>query len=437
MARDPGLDQHPATPITRSRPGEPPGPAGPATAPRPRNAGPGGAGRTPGTPPRRPDRPTRWRAASVPTTSRAAAGTSGAELPVTSTASTPVRAESSSVARVTPTRSDLRRDESHSAHTAGRTSPHRRHCSTPPAAGWAMAPPHRVHRTSDPHCAQASRRMRPVRLRMHTTRPSGRSSTGCNNRARRSENSPVRGSSPVRSTTSTMGQPRRSRDRVGGHHRGPFGQRQRRARRDQHAPGRRGAGPARSRRPPPTRSAPAPPGRPRRGRRAPPPLRSRSIGAQAPARDPTTDTRARRGLLPLVGQQGRRDPGAGPAGSASWAARARDGASTSRPRPPIRWMSSLHHQGGVERRGQPHDDGAPASRTLVHDGHRAATRARGGTHRGRPGGTDPSRPGAGPPEEATPCRGTTTSGRPIATPPTRPPPPPPVGGPHRSNRPGA
>ncbi len=73
-----------------------------------------------------------------------------------------------------------------------------------------MAPPHRVHRASAPQWAQARSRARPFRLRMHTTRPSGRSSTEWSNRASRSENRPVRGSSPVRSTTSTTGHPRRS-----------------------------------------------------------------------------------------------------------------------------------------------------------------------------------------------------------------------------------
>ena len=57
-------------------------------------------------------------------------------LPVISTASTPVSAESSSAARVTPIRSDLRRFESHTAHTAGRVSPHRRHSQ--PAAGLGL-----------------------------------------------------------------------------------------------------------------------------------------------------------------------------------------------------------------------------------------------------------------------------------------------------------
>ncbi len=58
-------------------------------------------------------RATRWRAASVPTTRRASRQARrrrrGPRMPVTSTASTPVRAESSSVARVTPIRRDFRR----------------------------------------------------------------------------------------------------------------------------------------------------------------------------------------------------------------------------------------------------------------------------------------------------------------------------------------
>ncbi len=160
-----------------------------------------------------PARLTRCRAASVPTTSRAPSSSPAAALAVISTASTPVSAVSSSAARVTPTRSDLRRFESHTAQTSGRVSPHRRHSSPPPASDWAMAPPHRVQRTRVPHRAQARRRIRPVRLRMHTTRPSGGSSVERRTWTSRSENRPVRGSSAVRSTTSTVGHPRRSRGR--------------------------------------------------------------------------------------------------------------------------------------------------------------------------------------------------------------------------------
>jgi hypothetical protein len=159
-------------------------------------------------------RVTRWSAASVPTTNRAVPRSVGSEDAVTSRASTPVSADSSSVARVTPIRSALRRVESHRAHTAGRASPHRRHCSPTPSGFWAMAPPHRVHVARVPHRAQARSRARPVRFRMHTARPSGRSRVTCRRCARRSEKRPVRGSSPVRSTISTTGQPRRSTERA-------------------------------------------------------------------------------------------------------------------------------------------------------------------------------------------------------------------------------
>ena len=125
-----------------------------------------------------PARLTRCRAASVPTTSRASAPWPGSVVAVISEASTPARAESSSTARVTPMRSDFNLVESHTAQTAGRLSPHLRQCRPPAAWSWTTGPPQRVQRARAPQWAQASSRMRPVRLRMHTTRPSPCSSSG-------------------------------------------------------------------------------------------------------------------------------------------------------------------------------------------------------------------------------------------------------------------
>ena len=72
-----------------------------------------------------PARATRWSAASVPTTSRAEAPADGGDVLVISTASTPISAANSSVARDTPMRSDFNRVESHWPQTAGRVSSQR------------------------------------------------------------------------------------------------------------------------------------------------------------------------------------------------------------------------------------------------------------------------------------------------------------------------
>ena len=111
-----------------------------------------------------------------PTTSRApSASVPGAELRRDLHGLDPgQRPSSSSVARVTPIRSDFKRVASHTAHTA------RAVVAAPPAAqrrrrrrAGPSAPPHRGAPGQRPAGAQASSRIRPVRLRTHTTRPSG------------------------------------------------------------------------------------------------------------------------------------------------------------------------------------------------------------------------------------------------------------------------
>ena len=152
-----------------------------------------GARRRGGAPPRcrRRPRPARERAVS---------------LPVTATTGRPAAASSSSRSRVTPGRRLAKPGSA--AHLAHRRAlaPHRRQTSRPSSPSPTAAS-QRVQRSRARHVRQARIRARPVVLCTQTTRHSGRRSWRIN----ADDSSEVRhGSSSLRSTMSTIGQPARS-----------------------------------------------------------------------------------------------------------------------------------------------------------------------------------------------------------------------------------
>ncbi len=122
----------------------PPGPTGPTPPRQRRSAGRAGAGRSRGRPRARPPAAGGGRPRSRrPGAHRAAAPSSWSA--VSSTAVTPMSAESSSVARVTPIRRARSRVLSQTAHCTGRRSPHRRQTSAstgppPPASPSSPRP---------------------------------------------------------------------------------------------------------------------------------------------------------------------------------------------------------------------------------------------------------------------------------------------------------
>ena len=205
-----------------------PGQQGQRLLARPRTAGPAGAGRCRGRPPAS-ARSTRWSAASVPTTSRApstpasdpvAAGhlhgrrrRQGRQLLGGPGDPDAQRLQAGRVARGTHRRAALARTGRTSARP--RTSglgdrPRRSGCSGPasPQAG-AGQQPDPAGPVEDAHHPAAG----PVELRARAARPAARRTARCAGRR------------PVRSTTSTTGQPRRSAGAVGGHQRTALGQR--------------------------------------------------------------------------------------------------------------------------------------------------------------------------------------------------------------------
>ena len=336
------------------------------------------------------------------------------------------------MARDTPIRSDFKRMESHTADTGGRVSSQRRHCRSPPASGWAIAPPHRVHWVNAPHWAQASNRMRPVRFRMHTTGAPPSSSAPRRARVSRSENRPVRGSSARRSTTSTNGQPRRSTGRgvvitsipsdmaTGGQ-------------------GVTKATTARSRRPRSRRTSTADQVGARSSRYASSwasstmAARSSGTGAQAADRVPTTTWRpvAARSHWSGITATGIPAP---PQAEGQLVGPGMGRRQHHHPLGPHPVDQLQGHQRGVEGRGQPdHRASAGGGEDAVDQGHRAATgrrrptgvgRSLAGRHRAarwRPGAIRPR--GPGPPGSGRRSRGRRRAGRPTARRPTRPGPP--------------
>ena len=359
-----------------------------------------------------------------------------------SIASTPVSADSSSVARVTPIRRDRRRVESQLAHTAGRVSPHRRHSSAAPTAGWAMAPPHRVQRASDPQSTHAIRRMRPVRLRTHTTRPSGRSSTGMEQPGQALGDEPRPRIVGGAVDDLHQGPPPSLEGPLGRHQPGPLGEAHRAGRTRPARPGHRRAGPARPRRRPPTRWVLAPHGKPRRGRRGPRrpvaarrgprPRRGRRRpwhhpGRPAPIGRGGGRSRCRTGPVdpPLVRRAGGKAPAPG-------GRRSRAGGPPRSPavrrRAPGRGARRRESPARPERRRR-----GPPTRRRARAGRRPRRRRR--AHRPRRTGTGPGR--TGPPGAAMPCPARTTVGRTSARRPIRPGPPRAAGGRRRSSRPAA
>ena len=171
-----------------------------APAPRDRNRG------------RRPCRrdPTRCSAASVPTYTPAGGGRSG-PAPVTSTAGRLAAASSSSRSLVTPGRRLANRPPPQCRQTWGRIVPHRRHLRRSSSSSTTAAS-QRSHLVSSRHCRHASRRARPVVLLMHTTVRAGSRRCAMSSAVTSDR---FHGSTSLRSMTSTIGQPARSRSRGG------------------------------------------------------------------------------------------------------------------------------------------------------------------------------------------------------------------------------
>ena len=204
----------------------------------------------------------------------------------------------------------------HCRHTCGRVVPQRPHTSISP--GNDTTPAQRSHVATVAHFAQASSFARPVRFKTHTTRPVPRASSTA-----RSDQRPLRGSSPLRSTISVRGQPRRSVARSVSTSVAPGEMLERRRRRDQ---ARRAPPPARlvrRRRPRRSTSARVPPHRPRRGRRSRRPTPGPDTAPRRPPARPTTmfvtpaprrrvchrSTRESDGTSSSVGPVRRRDDG--------------------------------------------------------------------------------------------------------------------------------
>ena len=311
-----------------------PGPAAPAPPPRRRNEVRAGAGRSRGRPPGRPappgGGPPRCRPPGASRPSRAVRSLA----PDTSTAATPVRADSSSVARETPIRRSFRRVESHSAHSGGRVRPHRRHASSPPASGWAVGPA-AARAPSQGAAVGAGQQAGPPRAVEDAHHPALRSGRGRHG-----------GPTPAARRTARCGGRRRSvhdvdrrpppalhRPRSGDHVR-TLQQGHRSGTASPAARAHRLGGPARPPPRPPTRSAPAPRGTPRRVHRAP--RRPRRPCQRGPRRRPRADHHpaAGGGLRPGVGQQGDGRAGRSEAVRPPGSARGGEGARTSSPAGP-------------------------------------------------------------------------------------------------------
>ena len=125
---------------------------------------------------------------------------------MTTTTGRPAAASSSSRRRVTPGRRLANPDAPHSRHTGGRSSPHRPHRNLESSES-ATAASHRSQRASALHARQARIRPRPGVLWTQTTRTSGRRSSLI---SAEDSSEDLQGSSPLRSTTSTIGHPARS-----------------------------------------------------------------------------------------------------------------------------------------------------------------------------------------------------------------------------------
>ena len=234
--------------------------------------------------------------------------------------------------------------------------------------------------------------MRPVRCSTQTTRPPGRSSSACAAVTSRSEKSPVRGSSPVRSTTSTDRPSPALHGPVGRDHGPALGQGERRAGRDQHHRG-------------PVTPAPLDhdvDGGPGRGPLLPVGL---VVGVEHHRRRQTSDRRPGGGPGPhghAAAPPRRRPsrPAARPrarppsaAGSARCSARGREAATTSTPSGPVRLTSSRTSSDESSAGARRTTAGARTGQGGVDQRHRPAPGEAGGVGGRRCGPEVPHHPG--------------------------------------------
>ncbi len=234
---------------------------------------------------------------------------------VSSTAGVASRAASSSVARDTPMRSDLSLVESQTAHTAGRSSPHRPQASPPPAlglghgaaaagaAGQFAAVPARQHPDAPRPVEHAHHpAVGPVQLGVGRGRQSLGEQSGPRVVAGAVDHLDHRPAPALEGP-------------LGGDQPAALGEHQRWAGRDQHHRGAVAPAPLEHHVDGRPRGRRAPPGGPRRGRPAPRRPTGASIGAQAAARVPTVTHPPRRAAAQSSGSRATGTPdGAQPDG---------------------------------------------------------------------------------------------------------------------------
>ena len=228
--------------------------------------------------------------------------------PVTATTGRPAAASSSSRSRVTPGRRLANDDRRRSCrHTGGRTVPQRRHASVPSSA----EPDGRVAALAAGQRATRSAGQDPGPARRVVHAHDGAVGRAGGRSAATSRSDVFHGSSRLRSTTSTIGQPARSSSIAGRSQ--PVADGSQPDRRSDTAtpaaPGPRPAGPARRRRRGRATSGCAPPAAPRRARRATTTAARSGHGAHAAARAPITTSTPAAAAAHSCGCTATREPG--------------------------------------------------------------------------------------------------------------------------------